>query len=393
MTNTKTRPDNLIRILIITADAEGPIATAFDSDFLFSTTVRGSLNSDDLREISPEVVVIASEAELKLAEAFQTVKSMGVSPAFITVGDIHVADLRSLIGYPRAHTLPKDEAPTQIVSLALRLKMEAALVPQTETNGQCWVVTGAVGGAGASLISIEIAYQLMKTRKQPPKVCLIDLNFEDGSLAAYLDLSAGLDVSVMCAAPDRIDESLLDAFVSEHESGLHLLAAPRGARFKAKISPDVILRLLEISCEMYDYVVVDIPRWRQPWTEALAHGADKFLVISELTVPALHAARNLCSDLETLSNNILEPSIVLNRLSKRMFGHSITVEKAEHALGRKTLASVSSDWDSAQAAVNMGMPISMASPGAKMAKDVTNVIDQLTGNVKSKKDKKQKEAA
>ncbi|MAK59538.1 MAG: hypothetical protein CMK09_01020 [Ponticaulis sp.] len=387
MTPNQTRQTHLIRLLLITPDPETPLATAFDADRLFHSFVRQTITRDDLQEFRPDVVVIASSEEQRLSEVFQSLKSMSWAPSFITVGDIHVTDLRSLISYPRAHTLPTDAAPMEVVSLALRVKMEAALEPQTDTNGQCWAVTGAVGGAGASLIAIEIAYQLMKRTKNAPSVCLIDLNFEDGSLATYLDLSPGLDVSVMCAAPERIDASLLDAFVSEHESGLKLLAAPRGARFKAKISPDVILRLLEISCEMYDYIVVDIPRWRQPWTEALAQGADKFLVVSELTVPALRAARNLCADLEVISRNVLEPTIILNRMAKRMFGHSISVDKAETALGRKALASVSSDWDAAQAAVNMGMPISMANPGAKMAKDITGIIDKLSGTAKAKKEK------
>lgn len=367
-----------IHVIALSDDREGPIKEAFADEPGFTLSWMSPDDSAAIEAKAPDLVLLDGKLGRSCANVILAARRWEKQPAIITLGDVSLEDLRALIGYPRAEAMVDN-----ITADDLRILAITANIPDTNRDeqdrksGDCWVLTGAVGGAGASLMAIELAYQLTKKDKAANKVCLLDLNFEDGSLATYLDVSPGLDVSTLSGSPERLDAAMISAFISRHESGLNLIAAPRGARFGHKLRPESILRLLEIACETYDHVVVDIPRWRQPWTAPLAQGADHFIVVSELTVPALHAARHLCEDIEALSANVSEPQVVLNRMSKRMFGHSVSVSQAEKALNRKTLAAISSDWDGAVAAVNMGMPVSMAKPGSRLAKDVSELLESL----------------
>ena len=98
--------------------------------------------------------------------------------------------------------------------------------------------------------------------------------------------------------------------------------------------------MLEVACECYDWVILDVPRHRRPWTlEALA-GCDEVLVISELTVPALLAARAYSDEIEHALGRGLKPRIVLNRLASRIFGPAPSMAEAERALQRKAEAGV-----------------------------------------------------
>src|SRR5205085_3586090 len=118
---------------------------------------------------------------------------------------------------------------------------------------------------------------------------------------------------------------------------------------------------------------------RRPWTlEALA-GCDEVIVISELTVPALLAARAYADEIETAMGAELKPRIVLNRLASRMFGPAPSMGEAEKALQRKAEAGISSDWEAAAASVNLGGPIATHRPKSKIVQDVQRLVDRLAG--------------
>jgi pilus assembly protein CpaE len=243
------------------------------------------------------------------------------------------------------------------------------------SDSRCWAVTGAVGGSGATTIAIEIAHALAAADKG--RVCLVDLNVADGAASAYLGATPALRLSEFGPAAERIDASMLQAFATPVSDRLDLLAHPRDAAAFDTASREAVLRVLEIACESYDWVILDVPRHRRPWTlEALA-GADEVLVISELTVPALLAARALSDEIEDALGTGLKPRIVLNRLASRMFGPAPSMAEAERALQRKAVAGVSSDWEAAAASVNLGGPIAQHRPKSKIVKDIEALVEKL----------------
>ncbi len=228
-----------------------------------------------------------------------------------------------------------------------------------EDTGKCWTVTGSVGGAGATLIAVEIAYQLSQ-REENNRVCLVDLNFYDGACASYLNCPSNLNQSALTQSADRIDDELLQAFITRHKNGIHLLSAPRSERLWNAIKPEAILKVLDIVCTSYDHVLIDLPRWPAPWTAAVVTGSDENLVVSELTVPALHAARYRAEEIEDLSEGTATPRILLNRMTRKVFGNAVTVSQAEEAVGRPVYATITSDWEAALSAVNFGQAVSPA---------------------------------
>ena len=379
--SVREKSENMIRVVAFSTNQKGIIGQGLDGRPDFSVSWMMPTDPQAVAAKAPHLLIVDADLGMPCEAVIRAARNWAVPPAIITLGDIPLSDLRALIGHPRADALADNITADDLRELTRQVGAFKPTAESPSQAGECWAITGSVGGCGASLIAIETACQLRHRSKTRNKVCLIDLNFEDGSLATYLDLSPGLDLHALSGEPDRIDAALCSAFISEHHCGVDLIAAPRGASIGQTVLPESVLRLLEITCELYDYVVLDMPRWRQPWTAPIAQGADHLIIVSELTVPALHAARHLTEDLESISGNVAEPKVILNRMSKRVFGHSVSVGQAENALQRKTIASVSSDWDAAVSSVNMGMPVSFARPGAKMAKDIQCLVDLLTGEV------------
>jgi len=124
-------------------------------------------------------------------------------------------------------------------------------------------------------------------------------------------------------------------------------------------------------------VIVDMPRHHQPWTLDVLSGSDEVLVVSELTVPALIAARSLAAELEADLPNGPQPRIILNRLANRVLGPAPSLSEAEKALERKADGGITSDWEAAAASVNLGGAISQHRPRSKIVRDINVLVDRL----------------
>ena len=217
----------------------------------------------------------------------------------------------------------------------------------------------------------------MRIRSSPGSAALIDLNLADGAAAAYLGARANMRLAEASAEPGRIDAAILDAFAVRIDAGFDLLACPRDPLAFTRISPGAICRVLDIACQAYEWVIVDLPRLRQPWTLDVLAGSDEVLVVSELTVPALLSARALAGEIEAEMPETRRPRVILNRMSSRAFGPAPSRVEAEKALQRKVDGAVTSDWEAAACSVNLGGPICQHRPRSKIVKDVAGLVDKL----------------
>lgn len=369
------------RVLAVGADlaplAQGPL-------YGFALEIAGV---ERLAQIAPGttdlVLIDAYSAEPgALAQALEALAAAPAPPPILLVGaHLPTGLVRALMRLDRSDVLDAPFTPEQLAASVEALLAAPAPTPAAvsapSVPSRCWAVTGAVGGAGATTMAVEIATMLGLRSRNPRGVCLIDLNLADGAAAAYLGAKAALPLGELGAAADRIDAGLIAAFAAPVGKGLDLLACPRDPMAFDRTSREAVLKVLDLACETYEAVVVDMPRHRRDWTLEALCGCDEVLVVSELTVPALLAARSLSDEIEMELPPGKKPRIVLNRLSSRMFGPAPSMAEAERALQRKADGGVSSDWEAAAASANLGGPISHHRPKSKIVRDVAALVDQL----------------
>jgi len=324
-----------------------------------------------------------------LSAAVQSLTASPNPPAVLLVGErLPTTVVRNLLRLSRSDVLEAPYTPDQIAGAIASLMEQEARAPTAQAQApaapaaavaasRCWAVTGAVGGSGATTIAIEIATALCGRQDKEKSVCLIDLNLADGVAAAYLGATPAMKLADFGASVERIDASVLQAFVTPVTKQLDLLAAHRDPAAFDAISREAVLKVLDVACETYDWVVLDMPRHRRAWTLDVLSGSDEVLVVSELTVPALIAARSLSDEIEVGVASGLKPRIVLNRLASRMFGPAPSMAEAEKALQRKAEAGISSDWEAAAASANLGGPIATHRPKSKIVKDVQSLVERL----------------
>ncbi len=250
---------------------------------------------------------------------------------------------------------------------------------RTETKGGpatsvCWAFRGAVGGAGVSTLAIESAFALARLLG-PGKVCLVDLNLADGMTASFLEAVPKLDLPALSSAPERLDARLLAAWCWQHEDGVSIIASPRNPEADALASEAAVLRLLDVTCAAFPYVILDMPRHMMPWTKPVMSAVDQAVIVSELTVPSLHAAADMCRDVDALRGEASKARLVLNRMfQKKQFRAGFPVDQAEKAIERSIDVTVTSDWDAARTAVNLGRPIANVKPKSALVMDVDGMV-------------------
>ncbi len=326
------------------------------------------------------VVVVALDCEnaISLIEAYAFRRP---DVAMVVIGDdLPAGVVRALLRFRHSDVLASDTAAEGLCTAVRELaeRMSARATGNDDTQGAtCWAFAGAVGGAGTTTLAIETAFAL-SAHEPERSVCLIDLNFACGMATSFLDGHAKLDLRAICDAPERLDATLLRVYAWQHEKGVHVIAAPHDRMADTVANENAVLSLLDVACAAYDRVILDLPRHRLEWTDPVLGAVNEAVIVSELTVPSLHAGADLCRAVDGLRDGGAPARLVLNRMfSKKSHRHSFPIDKAEHAVQRKIDHIVRSDWETARMAVNVGMPMALVKAKSPVVRDVANMVETL----------------
>ena len=159
-----------------------------------------------------------------------------------------------------------------------------------DRDGVVLPVHGLAGGSGASTFATNLAWELANISKEPPRVCLIDFDFQFGSAATYLDLPRKEAVFELLSDASNTDsDSLLQSMLTFNDK-LHVLTAPADMLPLDIIGPDDIGRIVDMARANFDFVVIDMPKTIVAWTEAVLARAHVYFALMELD---LRSAQNV----------------------------------------------------------------------------------------------------
>ena len=187
--------------------------------------------------------------------------------------------------------------------------------PGLVKHARCTTFVPALGGAGATTLSLAAAAVLGgKSRAGLGQCCVVDLNFQAGVLADYLDLAPNLQFAEIVAAPERLDGHLLKVMLSRHSSGLAILAAPQSLAGSEAIGPDLVGRLLDLAALQFEHVVIDLPRLWLSGTKNVVSGTDALYIVTELTVVGLRQACRFADMLEQKLGVATKGTVIVNKV-------------------------------------------------------------------------------
>ena len=186
--------------------------------------------------------------------------------------------------------------------------------PKGDRNGVILPVHGLAGGTGATTLAVNLAWELATISKDTaPRVCLLDFDFQYGSVSTYLDLPRREAVYEMLADTASIDNvSFLQSLLTFNDK-LHVMTAPSEMLPLDIVNSEDINRVLDVARANFDFVVVDMPSTVVQWTEAVLHQADVYFATMEL-------------DMRSAQNTL--------RMIRALKGEELPFEKLRYVLNR-----------------------------------------------------------
>jgi pilus assembly protein CpaE len=238
------------------------------------------------------------------------------------------------------------------------------LPPRRTRLGELLIFVGAKGGSGVTTIASSFALSLV--RESGKRVVLIDLALPLGDAALQLGLKSQYSTSDALQNFNRVDSNFLSTLLVKHNSGLHVLAAP-DKYVPFRTSDEAVDRLLNVSRQEFDYVVVDGGPRPGFSLRSLVENAARIYLVAQATISDLRKANCMIASFVESDDPRLE--IVLNRFTPRLL--SGDEESISSALTRPPNWKIPSHYFIAQRAKHI------TSTGAQRDCPISSVIRQM----------------
>jgi pilus assembly protein CpaE len=317
----------------------------------------------DLDAARPEEMVALERMMLQI----------GISPPVVVVTQSFDAEVaRRLLQMRVADFLVKPVQPIELVRTCARVARSA--VAETK-EAQIYTFIPAGGGAGVTTLAIQTALLLLNSgQRVRPTVCLVDLDFQHGACADYLDLEPRLDLKEIEPRPERLDRQLLEIMLSHHASGLEVIAAPNRPAEMRSFDPDMVTRLLDLVSSHFDYVVIDMPRTWFSWTDSVLLGSNRPFIVSEMTVPSIRQAKALVAAIRERLGDGPQPRVVVNRFEQRMFDPGLKRTDIEQALGDDFAGTIPNNYRLVREAIDRGVPLDEVKAGNNISAQLKKLM-------------------
>ncbi len=376
-----TTPSVQAKVVVLTADEafeESIRATFSASAQIGLDVIKGRLaEGGDKIDITGATVVVAdidASDEFEMQALERLMRRIGNWPPVVAVTqDFDEGDVRRLMQMRVADFLVKPVPPVELVRTCARVAKPQASAESTEA--QIFTFLPAVGGAGVTTLAVQTAMLLLNSGPRgKSSTCLVDLDFQHGSCCYHLDIEPRLNLNEIEPRPERLDRQLLEVMISQHPSGLAVVAAPNRPAEMRSFDPDVVMRLLDLVSSHFDYVVFDMPRTWFSWTDSVLLGSNKVFIVSETTVPGLRHARQLVDAIRERMGDGPKPQVIINRFVQKMFSSGLRRGDIQQAIGDAFLAYVPNDYGLVREAIDRGVPLEEVRAGNKITLQLKKLV-------------------
>jgi pilus assembly protein CpaE len=373
---------NRAAVLLVTGDKElaRSVEAAFGgSEHVDLEIVTGPLPAglDALRLASATVAVI--DVDLQKPDELQALERLMAGPAdcppvIVLTDRFDHALARRFMHMRIADCLQKPIAPAELARACARAARDQKAVAAAE-EAQIFAFLPAVGGAGVTTLAVQTAMILLNsTKKAKAATCLVDLDFQHGACADYLDIEPRLNLGEIKPRPERLDRQLLEVMLSYHSSGLAVIAAPNSPAEMRSFDPTVVTRLLDLVSANFEYVVFDMPRTWFSWTDNVLLGSNKLFIVGQPTVPGLRQTKQLVTAIRDRLGDTVKPRVIINRFAQRMFGPGLRQSDIEKAIGGPLVSCIPNDYALVREAIDRGVTLEEVKPGNKITTQLRKLI-------------------
>jgi pilus assembly protein CpaE len=324
---------------------------------------------------SSEVIIVEDDGDLSQLQARLEQLSEVVEPGrkLIVVGAVNdIGFYRRIISLGVGEYLL---SPAQIDDLAASIE-RVTHDPQRPTRGRLLTFLGARGGVGCSTVAQNVAWILSTDFNQ--RVILVDLDLTFGTCALAFNEEPKQPLSDALTDPQRLDQVLLQRFMVGDDDKLQILSTNGALRSHLLPSTAALEKLVDLSRQMADVVILDLPHLWTSWVEDFAVLADETVLVAGLDLPNLREAKNLLDHLKNKRGEGRDPKLVINKSDMAKRGR-LTVQDAARALPVKATVTLPFDPTAFIEAINDGKAVAERSKNHKASIALRSLATQIGG--------------
>jgi pilus assembly protein CpaE len=224
---------------------------------------------------------------------------------------------------------------------------------------------GTKGGTGTTTLAVNTAAELRRLSNRPTLVA--DVKTGPGDVALFLGLRPRYSIVDLIDQLGWSDRALAARFLTEHSSGVQVLAASDGFGRPASRDAERVEQTLRAFASWYDYVVVDAGSTVNASAASALALADAVMLVANPDIPCLRNLQRYGDALRLASVAPERVRIVLNRADEH---GALPVAQIERVLSRRIDVEVPADHRTVAAAVSSGVALS--------ALKTTDVQEQIT---------------
>lgn len=251
-------------------------------------------------------------------------------------------------------------------------------------DGVVLPVHGFSGGVGATTFAVNLAWELANPEQSkknpvlPPRVCLIDLDFQYGSVATYLDLPRRDVVFELLQDTAHMDaESFKQALLTFNDK-LHVLTAPNDMLPLDFVTGEDIERIIDMARANFDFVVIDMPSTVVSWTETVLSHAHLYFGLLELDMRSAQNTLRMIRALRAENLPFEKIRYLLNRAPKftDLTGKS-RVKRMAESLDISIEVQLSDCGRVVTQANDHGLPLALSAAKAPLRKEIQKLAQSI----------------
>ena len=237
-------------------------------------------------------------------------------------------------------------------------------------GGKVVTVFSAKGGCGKTTLATNLAASLADSGKG--SVALLDLDLAFGDVAIALQLFPTHTIADAVPIGEDLDGPALLSLLTSHRSGLQALVAPMEPSAADLIDTSLVVHIVDLLKEEFDYVIIDTPPALDDNVLAAFDRSDVVALLATLDIPALKNLKLTLETLELIGFPRDRLKIVLNRSDSKV---GLALSEVEKTLKAPIVAQIPSSRD-VPASTNRGVAIVSDEPKNPVSLAIRAFIDE-----------------
>jgi pilus assembly protein CpaE len=249
-------------------------------------------------------------------------------------------------------------------------ELQLASDERAKNLGRLIAVFSGKGGAGVSFFATNLASAM-----NSPSL-LVDLNLQAGDAASFLGLDVRYSIADLVNNRARLDDALIQSFLTIHSPNLSLLPAPAEAHEGEDIKPEDVTEVLHLLRQRFGCVIIDLPHTFDSITVAALDAADDIISLLTLDIPGIRSTNRALKVFNRLGYPRSKVHLVVNRWTKNV---DVQIQKVETHLDEHIIGLIPNDYRKVMDSINLGQPLVQSDPTSKISSEIRRIAALVTG--------------